>query len=193
MSLLANLPSNPSVASANAPLYTGGSVKSLQNALVDAPRTIDWLIISHHDPKVQDRIRHVPGNQSSCLLTMPQLEWNFQSGELASLLERSIDRNGVQRLLLVGHSDSGSKDDADSSGGRNKTPQRLFDATRLMLSRAQHAKSHFADLVNSVYLHPVVHRAVAAGELRVHALFYLAHCESFLFFDASKNEFRPLA
>ncbi|QEF96038.1 hypothetical protein Mal15_00640 [Stieleria maiorica] len=187
MSLLANAPST-----SKAPYYTGGSVKCLQDALIDASKTVDWLIISHDDPKVHDRIMRVPGSQSSCLLTVPQFQWNFQTGELVSLLERAIDRSGVQRLLLVGHSDS-PVDDSESSFQRTKTPRRLFDATRSMLTRAQHAKNDFADRVNSISLHPTVHRGLAGGQLRVHALFYLAHSEAFLLFDPSTNEFRPLA
>ena len=197
MSLLANPPvhhasSKHESQSGEATCFSSHSIDHLQHAIIDDNSTIDWLLISHDDPDVRSRLAKAAAMESSGMLTMPQSQWDFQSGDLPSLLDCAAARGGVQRLWLVGHSE-GCDDDPVDGSARSETGHRLIGAARSMLNKASRAKDDFASKVKSLHQHPAVQQAVADGELRVHALFYLAHCKTFLLYNPATNEFRPLA
>ncbi|PAY21135.1 hypothetical protein CKO51_02265 [Rhodopirellula sp. SM50] len=197
MSLLANPPvhhaSSKHVSqSSDATFLSSHSIDRVQHAITEDESTIDWLLIAHDDPDLHSRLAKAAAMESSCMLTVHQSQWEFQSAGLASLLDSAVARSGVQRLWLVGHSE-GCDDDPLEDSAQGETGHQLIGAARTMLNKASRAKDDFASKVKSLHQHPAVQQAVADGDLRVHALFYLAHCKTFLMYNSATHEFRPLA
>ncbi|MDV6033065.1 MAG: hypothetical protein F9B45_23865 [Phycisphaera sp. RhM] len=197
MSLLANPPVHHASAKhvsqgSDVTFLSSHSIDRLQQAIMEDESTIDWLLIAHDDPDLHSRLAKAAAMESSGMLTMHQSQWEFQSGDLGSLLDSAVARGGVQRLWLVGHSEGCDGDSADDSA-QSETGHSLIGAARSMLNKASRAKDDFASKVKSLHQHPAVQQAVADGDLRVHALFYLTHCKTFLMYNPATNEFRPLA
>ncbi|WP_372898461.1 hypothetical protein [Stieleria sp.] len=197
MSLLANPPvhhaSSKHVSQgSDATCFSSHSIDRLQQAIMEDESTIDWLLVSHDDPDLHSRLAKAAAMESSGMLTMHQSQWEFQSGDMASLLDCAVASCGVQRLWLVGHSEGCDDGPADDSG-QSETGHPLVGAARSMLNKASRAKDDFASKVKSLHQHPAVQQAVHDGDLRVHALFYLAHCKTFLMYNPATDEFRPLA
>lgn len=175
----------------NEPAFASEHVESLKRAVVGDQSAIDWLVISHNDPEMFKRITGVTGKGTSSSLLIPQADWDFQSEELSSALDWSINHAGAKHLLLVGHS-AGSEPESAGSERQSPPASRLFGGTREMLVRAQQAKSQFADNVDSVLANETVQRSLTAKTLRLHALFYLAYSETFLMYNPASREFQPL-
>ncbi|MCS7465621.1 hypothetical protein NZK35_02910 [Stieleria sp. ICT_E10.1] len=192
MSLLANPPVHHASHSSDATFFSSHSIDRVQQAIVEEESTIDWMLIAHDDPDLQSRLAKAAAMESSGMLTMHQSQWDFQSADLASLLDSAVARSGVRRLWLVGHSE-GCDDGPVDDSAQSETGHRLIGAARSMLNKASRAKDDFASKAKSLHQHPAVQQAVDDGDLRVHALFYLAHCKTFLLYNPATHEFRPLA
>lgn len=175
----------------NEPALANEYVERLKGAVDGDQSSIQWMVISHNDPDMFKRVMRVTGSGTTGSLLIPQSEWDFQSQEMSSALDWSINDAGAEHLLLVGHS-AGSDPESAGSGSESPQANRLFGGTRQTLVRAQQAKAEFADKVDSVLANESVQRSITGKTLQLHAIFYLAYSQTFLMYNPATRQFQPL-
>ena len=177
---------------ANTTSYSGEVVEGVNHTVVGDRKLVEWVVIAHNDRHMLSAISRVVGSESNITLEIPQSEWDFDSDQLSSALDRCTCHGGAKRLLRVGHSDGSQKESVVSSASGSNSGGLFVDARESVL-RAIASKDQFADLVRSVVQNESVGQAISRGTLKLHALFYLEHCGTYLVYNPVENEYRPLA
>ncbi|MBD3673842.1 MAG: hypothetical protein HUJ26_09990 [Planctomycetaceae bacterium] len=164
----------------------------------------DCLILAHQDDVLAKRLAPISKYHRTLAIHESQAEWHFDESELAAAIGWALREGGIRSLYICGHTFGFSKnpllsDDrfseySDLEKNKDEIADRLWMLGRLMgnQKRLQNAKNHFADQVHQILELPVVQRAIQRGNLKIHALFFLAQAGTFMSFDPNSGEFSPL-
>ena len=181
----------------------GPCLTSLQGLFEDKHASLNWLVIAHDDAVMLRRLPDAIDERSAAMLRVPQANWSFSGGDLAETVAWSVSQAGLKQLLLMGHSQVGSPQHAASwIGGsfgtsnadadQRSSSNRLLAGAKQVQAQIQRSKEHFAAQVGELFKIEEVRQAIAAGNLKLHALFYLEQSGAFLKFDIASGNFEPL-
>lgn len=178
-------------------VYIQGLQESLTARELDSA---ECLILTHRDKILTERLAPVMQSLDSLLLEQPQSQWHFGESLLAGTIHWAIEEAGVKSLYICGHSFALSNQPAVDVAERFADDEKSADDNqksiidRLMNNQNQllQAKQTFAGQVEQVLEIPAVAETIQNGNLKIHALFFLAQAGTFLAFDPNSGEFAPL-
>ena len=171
-------------------IYNGEIVEGIKHALVGDRKSVNWMIVAHCNGSMLSQLSRVIGSDSSVTLEIPQSDWDSRSEPLAEAIEWSA-AGGAKHLLFVGHSEGCAEIESLSSVAPEGS-SRILGGARKVVARARKAKEQFASHIDTISQSKELKGVVESGSLQIHALFYLAHSDTFMVYDLEAKEFRPL-
>lgn len=175
---------------------TNPLLDSLQQAWRKSGGKAKWLVIAHDDDRLVNSLASAFVEESACVLTIRQGEWDFRHDELAEVMEWAVRQDSLKHLVVVGHSEAESapqeirsiRSGIDASGSYD----RLRQGVRQNVLQTRDSRLQFAQRVNELVSLSGLSEAAETPQLSVHGLFFLADSALFLYYDAAQREFLPM-
>ena len=176
-------------------------LQSLQQLFEGKHATLNWLVISHDDPRATQRLSQVIDDPSAAMLQVPQQVWDFHGTILPEVVRWSISDASVKHLVLVGHSGADVRKPSatwitngapGSSANARSRYNRLIDGANRVQSRIRASQEHFINQVAQLHQIDEVSQAVSEGRLQIHALFYIAQSGAYMALNEQTRALEPI-
>lgn len=170
-------------------------VNAMESILASSRRPVQWLVITHSDPRLVKSVTSLFADRSAVILEEPQDRWDGEASDLAEMLEFALRLGNIKNLVLVGSSQSTEAtsrafivNDEGYQSSQSSYEQMLSNMKAHQLLAKQN-QDKFASLIQKLTRIPAVHDRWSTGQLALHALFYRPETGVYLYYDANTNAF----
>lgn len=162
----------------------------------DERQASTWLIITHDDPRLVQKIQDAMVGEQAVLLQIPQSHWKRDRGLLTQAIRETLRNSAVTQVAVVGHSQASAAECQSQVVGTTSCAQesvsdQSYQRLMIGLQNAQ-AQREFA---KAEVVEQFQHFCAASddfdteGDIKWHAFFYMAESGLFLKFDSQAGRF----